>query len=545
MAGSPVSVEPYRRRLSSKDVECYDLREELKYRRRSKDKSKHRHKSKHHHSSHHKHTHRHSPEGKLLIPLTTCLQPMSLFLSAGKKRESKSSKHSHSHSHSSKVVPKVYQTSSARRSPPSRVKEPTYDDISSPSPDADYTMGWSYGKGSHHRSPSRESRHTHPHKGRTPPTRYRSPSPKRSARHPRYDSISPPPNKRAKQRRSQSPAAYSQRKASPTKFSRMKTSPSVVRLRVSPSPPVQRKVTRRKESPDLGSESPGVKRRPTYRIKRHSLDTPSPPFNLAKSPVEPPPTEVTKVTVTPIPKVTTTPKELKRQRSKTPAKSDSIRTVKAPAEDIKTEEPLPPVIKSDTLPPPNAPPLPSEEAPPLPPPEEKPPLPPVPSLPPFQPPPVVDTKTTPADHTPKCRTPIDITLQDSKSSISPASVGASPVPGKPTPTSTSGDITPLLPEEPFRSKAWGERCIDAFKVLSQIGEGTYGKVYKARDNTTGDVVALKMVRTDNEKEGFPFTAVREIKILKKLHHDSIIQLLDVITDKPKAVDFKKDRGTCV
>ncbi|XP_064401807.1 cyclin-dependent kinase 12-like isoform X2 [Halichondria panicea] len=426
--GSPVSVEPYRRRLSSKDAECF---EELKYRRRSKDKSKHRHKSKHHSSSHHKHSHRHSPEGK--------------------KRESSSKSSKRSHSHSSKVVPKVYQTSGARRSPPSRVKEPTYDDISSPSPEADYT-GWSYGKGAQHRSLSRESRHTHPHKGRTPPTRYRTPSPKqraspRSGRHPRYDSISPPPHKRPK-RRSQSPAAYSQKKASPSKPSRVKVSP-------------------------------------------------------------------------------TEPKQM----------------VKTLADDVKAEEPLPPVIKSDALPPPNAPPLPSEEAPPLPPPEEKPPLPPVPSLPPFQPPPVLDPKTTPADHTPKSRTPIDVAPQDSKSSFgSPVSIGASPIPGKPTPTSTSGDVTPSLPEEPLRSKAWGERCIDAFKVLSQIGEGTYGKVYKARDNSTGDVVALKMVRTDNEKEGFPFTAVREIKILKKLHHDSIIQLIDVITDKPKAVDFKKDRG---
>jgi cyclin-dependent kinase 12/13 len=29
---------------------------------------------------------------------------------------------------------------------------------------------------------------------------------------------------------------------------------------------------------------------------------------------------------------------------------------------------------------------------------------------------------------------------------------------------------------------WGDRCIDSFEVLSQIGEGTYGQVYKARDN---------------------------------------------------------------
>ncbi len=156
------------------------------------------------------------------------------------------------------------------------------------------------------------------------------------------------------------------------------------------------------------------------------------------------------------------------------------------------------------------------EAPPLPPvedkpPVDKPPLPPVPSLP---------------------------TL------VSPSSVGASPALCKATPTSTSGDVTPSLPEEPVRPRAWGERCIDAFEVLSQIGEGTYGKVFKAKNNSTGDIVALKMVRTDKEKEkeGFPFTAVREIKILKQLHHGSIIQLIDVITDKPKAVDFRNDQG---
>lgn len=78
--------------------------------------------------------------------------------------------------------------------------------------------------------------------------------------------------------------------------------------------------------------------------------------------------------------------------------------------------------------------------------------------------------------------------------------------------------------------------------MSQIGEGSYGKVYKARDNASGDIVALKMVRTDNEREGFPITAVREIKILKELHHDNIVNLMEVITDKTNAVDFKKDRG---
>ena len=31
---------------------------------------------------------------------------------------------------------------------------------------------------------------------------------------------------------------------------------------------------------------------------------------------------------------------------------------------------------------------------------------------------------------------------------------------------------------------WGERCVDVFTIISQIGEGTYGQVYKAKDKQT-------------------------------------------------------------
>lgn len=33
-------------------------------------------------------------------------------------------------------------------------------------------------------------------------------------------------------------------------------------------------------------------------------------------------------------------------------------------------------------------------------------------------------------------------------------------------------------------KDWGERCVDMFDVITQIGEGTYGQVYKAKDKRT-------------------------------------------------------------
>lgn len=37
---------------------------------------------------------------------------------------------------------------------------------------------------------------------------------------------------------------------------------------------------------------------------------------------------------------------------------------------------------------------------------------------------------------------------------------------------------------------WGERCVDVFEKICQIGEGTYGQVYKARDKDTGNVMWL-------------------------------------------------------
>lgn len=55
----------------------------------------------------------------------------------------------------------------------------------------------------------------------------------------------------------------------------------------------------------------------------------------------------------------------------------------------------------------------------------------------------------------------------------------------------------------------------------------------------GELVALKKVRLENEKEGFPITAVREIKILRQLNHKNIVNLREIVTDKQHALDFRK------
>ncbi|CAB1349591.1 unnamed protein product [Coregonus sp. 'balchen'] len=77
---------------------------------------------------------------------------------------------------------------------------------------------------------------------------------------------------------------------------------------------------------------------------------------------------------------------------------------------------------------------------------------------------------------------------------------------------------------------WGKRCVDKFEIIGITGEGTYGQVYKAKDKDTAEMVALKKVRLDNEKEGFPITAIREIKILRQLNHKSIINMKEIYMD---------------
>ncbi len=58
-------------------------------------------------------------------------------------------------------------------------------------------------------------------------------------------------------------------------------------------------------------------------------------------------------------------------------------------------------------------------------------------------------------------------------------------------------------------------------------------MYLATDKKKGDQVALKKIRMDTEKEGFPITAIREIKLLKNLHHVNIINLREIVRSQCK------------
>ncbi|KAG7126174.1 CTD kinase subunit alpha like protein [Verticillium longisporum] len=66
---------------------------------------------------------------------------------------------------------------------------------------------------------------------------------------------------------------------------------------------------------------------------------------------------------------------------------------------------------------------------------------------------------------------------------------------------------------------------------SVVGSGTYGKVFKGLHCYTKDLVALKKIRMEGEKDGFPVTAVREIKLLQSLRHPNVVELKEVMVEK--------------
>ncbi|KAJ2263260.1 kinase subunit of RNA polymerase II carboxy-terminal domain kinase I [Coemansia sp. RSA 376] len=94
----------------------------------------------------------------------------------------------------------------------------------------------------------------------------------------------------------------------------------------------------------------------------------------------------------------------------------------------------------------------------------------------------------------------------------------------------STPATPATPKQP--SPADG---IQMYSRIIMVGEGTYGKVHKARNKETGQIVALKQMRIDMDREGFPITAMREIRLLKQLRHPNITQIFDVVPESGNAI----------
>lgn len=90
-----------------------------------------------------------------------------------------------------------------------------------------------------------------------------------------------------------------------------------------------------------------------------------------------------------------------------------------------------------------------------------------------------------------------------------------------------------------RARFQGCSNIRNYEMLDKLGEGTFGEVHKAKSRTDGHMVALKKILMHNEKDGFPITALREIKLLKMLSHPNILKLEEMAVEHPKGGGRKK------
>ncbi|KAF2474169.1 Pkinase-domain-containing protein [Lindgomyces ingoldianus] len=81
--------------------------------------------------------------------------------------------------------------------------------------------------------------------------------------------------------------------------------------------------------------------------------------------------------------------------------------------------------------------------------------------------------------------------------------------------------------------------IGDYRIMQKLGEGTFGEVHKAQHNRTSQIVALKKILMHNEKDGFPITALREIKLLKMLSHHNVLKLEEMAIERPKGEGRKR------
>ncbi|KAF2238587.1 Pkinase-domain-containing protein [Viridothelium virens] len=97
---------------------------------------------------------------------------------------------------------------------------------------------------------------------------------------------------------------------------------------------------------------------------------------------------------------------------------------------------------------------------------------------------------------------------------------------QPSPARRDGDVASISTR-----RFQGCSSIREYEILQKLGEGTFGEVHKARARRTNAVFALKKILMHNEKDGFPITALREIKLLKMLSHPNVLQLEEMAVER--------------
>ncbi|KAJ3319568.1 Cyclin-dependent kinase-like 3 [Boothiomyces sp. JEL0866] len=75
--------------------------------------------------------------------------------------------------------------------------------------------------------------------------------------------------------------------------------------------------------------------------------------------------------------------------------------------------------------------------------------------------------------------------------------------------------------------------MEFYEKLGPIGEGTYGMVMKCRHKDSGQIVAIKKFKESEDDLQIRKTALREVRMLKQLKNENIVNLIEVFRRKGK------------
>jgi len=87
------------------------------------------------------------------------------------------------------------------------------------------------------------------------------------------------------------------------------------------------------------------------------------------------------------------------------------------------------------------------------------------------------------------------------------------------------------------SKYGCRRLEPHYTIKNLLDSGTYGTVFRAISNRTGEIFALKKIKMQQSKDGFPITSLRELALLMEIDHQNVVKAIEIVVSKRNIRDI--------